>query len=315
MKKLIVYLLAIISVLGFGVYKVFAQETTTEDTSVQETTVNDSTYTYTDYSDLVDQIYQDVYDDIYQDVYDDVYQDVMEQITEETYNQLYTEIELQLYDVFDNPEVINDAIQNRIYEVVEIANKSVVGVEAYTGGDGVALGSGVIYKHDESLGKYYIITNNHVIEDGDNFKIRFEDETSVEATLLHVDVDSDIALLSFSDAGLDDLIVSDLGSSTALKKGEIILASGHPTGFNFYGSLTLGIVAGIDRFVEGEPITFIQHDAAINSGNSGGPIYNLAGQVVGINVLKYATEEIEGMGFSIPIDTVKAIIAEYEANN
>lgn len=314
MKKIITYTLVLISILGFGVYKVFAEETTTETTSEETSTAN-NTYSYTDYDDLVDQIFQDVYDDIYQDVYDDIYSDIMEQITQETYNQIYSEIELQLYDSFESPEIINDAIQNRIYDVVDIANKSVLGIEAYSGEDGVALGSGVVYKHDEELGKYYIITNNHVIENADNFKIRFEDETGVDATLLHVDVDADIALLSFSDEGLEDIIVSELGNSTALKKGDIILASGHPTGFSFYGSITFGVVAGIDRFVEGETITFIQHDAAINSGNSGGPIYNLSGQVVGINVLKYATEEIEGMGFSIPIDTVKDIIADYETNN
>ncbi|MCF7924085.1 MAG: S1C family serine protease [Candidatus Izimaplasma sp.] len=315
MKKIIIYTLVIFSVLGFGAYKVFAEETTISTTEEITTTEINRTYTYSNYNDLVDQLIADVYQDVYQDVYDDIYLDVLEQITQETYDQIYADIELGLYDIFDNPEVIYDAIQNKIYDVIEISNKSVIGVESYMDAQGVAIGSGVIYKHDEVAGLYYAITNNHVVEEGNSYKIRFENEEFVDATLLHVDTDADIALLSFSDAGLLDIVVSELGTSGTLQKGEIILASGHPKGFNFYGSITLGVVAGIDRFVEGESITFIQHDAAINSGNSGGPIYNLSGQVVGINVLKYATEEIEGMGFSIPIDLVKTIINEYESNN
>ena len=314
MKKIMIIGTAFIFMLGLGFINVFALETTTEEITSHVTTESSTesikTYTYYNYQDLIDQIEAEVYDEIYQDVYDDIYQDVIDQISENTYAQIYQDIESSVNAQLADLSLINDDTQNLIYDVVDLADHSVVGIENYMNEEGLAVGSGVIYDYDEVENVYYVITNHHVIEDGNTFYIRFEDETNVEANLLKFDAELDIALLSFSGEGLEGIMVAPLGDSSALTKGEILIAAGHPQGFNFFNSITFGIVAGLDRVVGGETITYIQHDAAINSGNSGGPIFNLDGEVVGINVLKYADEEIEGMGFSIPINLVIAFINE-----
>jgi S1-C subfamily serine protease len=311
MKRIIFIAISIIALSALSFMTVFAEETTTEPMTTQTSETSESevkTYIYSDYDNLVDQLEAELYDDIYQQVYDDVYEDVMLQFTSQAYDEIYAEIEQALQDRFLEVSALNDVTQNQIYDVVQIANHSVVGIENYAGVDGLSVGSGVIYDYDSEADLFYVITNYHVIEDGDNYKVRFEDESTVVANLINYDADADIALLSFSANGLVGVQVATLGSSSTLEKGQILIAAGHPQGFNFFNSITFGVVAGLDRTIDGESITFIQHDAAINSGNSGGPIFNLNGEVVGINVLKYADEEIEGMGFSIPIDLVIELI-------
>ncbi|HKL47623.1 MAG TPA: S1C family serine protease [Candidatus Izemoplasmatales bacterium] len=313
MKKLIAIIVTIFSFIGIGYMTVFAEETSTEPTTEPATNIETTestvqSYIYSDYDDLVNQLEEELYDDIYQEVYDEVYEDILLQFTSEAYDSIYDDIELSLQNRLAELNILNDDTQNKIYDVVEIANQTVVGIENYLGTDGVSVGSGVIYDYDSETDLYYLITNYHVIEDGDNYKVRFENENTVTANLLNYDADADIALLSFSGEDLDVIQVAALGSSSDLKKGQILIAAGHSQGFDFFNSITFGVVAGLDRMIDGESITFIQHDAAINSGNSGGPIFNLDGEVVGINVLKYADEEIEGMGFSIPIDLVIEII-------
>lgn len=312
MKKLILISLSLISIFSIGFITIFAEETTTAQPTSEETSESQvENYIYHDYDDLVSQIEDAIYDDIYEEVYNDIYEDIMLQFTTEAYDTIYADIELSLQERFASLAVLNDDTQNKIYEVVDIADQTVVGIENYLGTDGVSVGSGVIYDYESTSDTYFVITNYHVVEDGDNYKIRFESEDTVTANLLTFDAGADIALLSFSGQGLDSMPLATLGSSSDLVKGQILIAAGHPQGFNFFNSITFGVVAGLDRVIDGESITFIQHDAAINSGNSGGPIFNLDGEVVGINVLKYADEEIEGMGFSIPIDTVIEIINNY----
>ena len=308
MKKSLIYILVLLSLVSFSVVSIVAETSTEEATTIQ-TSENDKIYNYSDYQDLVNQIQEEVYAEIYQEVYAEIYQDVLSQVNEELYAQIYSDIEQTLLGRFAEVSLVNDETQNQIYDVVAIANQSVVGVETYLDDEGLSVGSAVIYRYDEVENLYYIISNYHVVEEGNNFKVRFENEETADAQLLKFDAEADIAILSFSAEGTEGLSVAVLGSSSTLQRGEIILAAGHPQGFNFFNSITFGVVAGLDRVVEGETITYIQHDAAINSGNSGGPIFNLNGEVVGINVLKYAHEEIEGMGFSIPIDLVKDIIA------
>lgn len=309
MKKIIVYAFIILSALSVGIGTIYATTNTTEENV-------ERTYTYNSYQDLVDQIEEEIYQDVYEDVYQDVYQDVVSSLDQAAYDAMYADIETSLFARFEEVALVNDETQNDVYEVVDIASQSVVGVEAYLS-TGNALGSAVVYEYNELEDLFYAITNYHVvtndqyeINQGDYYKIRFEDESTVDAELVKFDEEADIAIMSFSAANITNIVPAVLGSSATLDKGQIIIAAGHPQGFNFFNSITFGVVAGLDREVDGETITFIQHDAAINSGNSGGPIFNLQGEVVGINVLKYAHEEIEGMGFSIPIDLVIDIINE-----
>jgi serine protease Do len=117
-----------------------------------------------------------------------------------------------------------------------------------------------------------------------------------------------------------DLTVASFGDSDAIEKGTVVLAAGNPSGYNFFGSVTMGIISGKNRYFDTNNdgvrdmfVSYLQHDAAINSGNSGGPLYNIHGTVIGINVSKFVGSEIEGMGFAIPIETVTAILDDLEA--
>ena len=117
----------------------------------------------------------------------------------------------------------------------------------------------------------------------------------------------------------DDYAVADFGDSSLVNKGDIILSVGHPKGYDFYGTMTMGIVSGLDRYfdIDGDNINdmfvnYIQHDAAINNGNSGGALFDIYGDVIGINVIKLAATDIEGMGFAIPSNLVSAICSDIE---
>ncbi len=316
MKKIIVFLLIIaLSFIGFS--KVLSQnnETTTYLTqtySTTTTTTGGKIYSYYDYQELISQIYADVYEDIYAELY----AEIMESIDSDYYEQIYAAYEDKIADLLSEEEfsLYVDDLQNKIFDVVHLAENSVLGVVNYSGSKVQAVGSGVVYKYDTLTETYYLITNEHVIAKGNNFSVAFSDETEYVANLIGYDTEVDIAILTFKAVDKPNIIVSELGSSSDLRKGTIVIASGNPQGFSFYGSVTMGIVSGLERKVENNQyIDYIQHDSAINPGNSGGPIYNLNGEVVGINVSKYADTNVEKMGFAIPIDLVKRIITRIEA--
>jgi len=315
MKKIrILVLLLFVLFSSFACANVQALETTIATTIPVTTLYTDSetdkTYVYSSYDDLVQQIYDDIYDEVYQSVYSDI----SAMVTAQLYDEIYAQVTTNLNELYSAGEisVYIQNLQNQIYDVADIVKTSVIGVSSYLGTLGQAIGSGVIYNYNASTNTYYVITNNHVVEDGDNYRIVFEDGSYVVATLLGVDADIDIAILSFSANGLSKTItVSALGNSSAVTPGTVVVAAGNPQGYDFYGSVTLGIVAGVDRDADGTGIVgYIQHDAPINGGNSGGPLYTLTGEVIGINVSKLASTEIEGMGFSIPIDLVKTVIQQ-----
>ncbi|MCU9613457.1 trypsin-like peptidase domain-containing protein [Caldibacillus lycopersici] len=221
--------------------------------------------------------------------------------------------------------------QNVSYEVdtditkaVNKALDTVVGITNYQGGNiwtqasEAGTGSGVVYKKEGNTA--YVVTNHHVIENADQLEVVLSDGKKVEATLVGSDVWTDLAVVKIS--GEDINKVAEFGDSDALKLGEPVLAIGNPLGLDFAGSITQGIVSGLERTV---PIDLdgngyadwnsevLQTDAAINPGNSGGALVNIAGQVVGINSMKIAQEEIEGIGFSIPINIAIPIIEDIEA--
>jgi 2-alkenal reductase len=165
-------------------------------------------------------------------------------------------------------------------------------------------GSGVIISKDG-----YIITNNHVIENQQSLAVIFADGTRHEATLVGTDPLMDVAVIRVKDAVPG---VAALGDSSALLPGETVIAIGSPLG-DFKNSVTVGVVSALNRSVPGSSQEgLIQTDAAINHGNSGGPLVNLRSQVVGINTLVVRStdntpDQAEGLGFSIPSNTVKAV--------
>jgi len=170
-----------------------------------------------------------------------------------------------------------------------------------------ASGSGVIID-----GRGYIVTNNHVIENSRSLEVIFADDTKISATLMGADVFSDLAVIR-----VDGQIpaVAEMGDSGALQPGEPVIAIGSPLG-DFKGTVTVGVVSALDRRLDlGAGLTMeglIQTDAAINQGNSGGPLVNALGQVIGINTAivrgsGYGGPVAEGLGFAIPSNTVKEV--------
>lgn len=170
----------------------------------------------------------------------------------------------------------------------------------------VGYGSGVILTKDG-----YIVTNNHVIEKADEIQVTLNDNRVFEATLIGTDVNSDLALLKIEG---DEFPVVPMGNSDDLKLGEWVLAVGNP--FNLTSSVTAGVVSAKSRRIgiydaEGSIESFIQTDAAINMGNSGGALVNVRGELVGINAaLESPTGTYAGYGFAIPTTIVKKVVAD-----
>ena len=167
-------------------------------------------------------------------------------------------------------------------------------------------GTGVIFS-DQG----YIVTNYHVIEDAWAVNVLLTDERQFEATLVGADAATDLAVLYIEGTGLS---AAEFGDSTQLRVGDSVAAIGDPLGSEFRGTLTNGIVSAINRdvSVNSRTMTLIQTNAAINSGNSGGPLINCYGQIIGINTLKIGDNAsyagVEGLGFAIPSATVKEVV-------
>lgn len=162
-------------------------------------------------------------------------------------------------------------------------------------------GSGVIMS--ESNGKTYIMTCAHVIADGSSFKVTLENGDEYDAEMVGSDSQTDIGVLSIKATGLQ---IAKFGDSDDIEVGEDCVAIGCPGGLEFMNSVTKGIVSALARPIQssiGYSNTCIQVDAAINPGNSGGALFNMQGQVIGINSSKIASTEYEGMGFAVPSNT------------
>lgn len=178
-------------------------------------------------------------------------------------------------------------------------------------------GSGVVYKKDG--GKAYIVTNNHVIEGANELEVTLSDGTKLPAELQGSDPWTDLAVIVVD--GDKIKTIAEFGKSGKLKPGEPVIAIGNPLGLQFSGSITQGIISGLERTIEVDinedgqvdwNAEVIQTDAAINPGNSGGALVNMSGQVIGINSMKIAENAVEGIGLSIPIDSVIPIINDIE---
>lgn len=207
-------------------------------------------------------------------------------------------------------------INTAITEVVEEVEPAVVKVVSQIPGqsnffgftpDQTISGSGFIISADG-----YIVTNYHVIEDAENYYVILSDGTELPAEIVSFDVYSDLAVLK-----VDGLMpgVAVLGDSENLKPGETVVAIGSPLG-DFRNSVTVGVISATGRMISTsrgyEMENLIQTDAAINSGNSGGPLVNLAGEVVGVNTLVVRGDGqsaaiAEGLGFAIPSNTARLI--------
>lgn len=199
-------------------------------------------------------------------------------------------------------EAIEDAI-DKVYDSVlciEVLNDN---------GDTLSTGTGFVYAKDDKYG--YVLTNAHVVSGGSNIQATLSNNKVVKLTILGTDSYTDLAVLRMDVK--DVLQVASIGTSENMEVGNTVFTVGSPMGATYAGTVTKGILSGKDRLVETSTsnnllnsesyiVKVLQTDAAISPGNSGGPLVNLAGDVIGITSLKLVDEEVEGMGFAIPIE-------------
>ena len=213
---------------------------------------------------------------------------------------------------------IDENMESVAQAVAKKASNSVVGIRVSVAGmfgsSAGGEGSGVIYTKDG-----YIITNYHVIENGvkyNNSKIEVfigdASSDSYTATVVGYNIASDLAVIKINAKNLRAI---ELGDSDKLEVGQYVVTIGSPGGLEFMGSVTYGIISGLNRQVSSDSdIGLIQTDAAINPGNSGGALLNSGGQLIGINSSKIVSEEFEGMGFAIPVNTAKQVCDKIISN-
>jgi serine protease Do len=198
--------------------------------------------------------------------------------------------------------------ENGIADAVEKEYDAVTIVENFRGNKLYATGTGFIFKKEGNT--YYLLTNFHVINGGSLIKIKFTDGTEVPVNVVGGDQFADVAVLSYESE--KDLTVSSIGNSSSTRVGDTVFAIGAPIDSDVFSwTVTRGILSGKDREVSVSVsgsvnndwiMKVLQTDAAINSGNSGGPLCNSNGEVIGITNMKLSSSSIEGMGFAIPIE-------------
>lgn len=198
--------------------------------------------------------------------------------------------------------------------VVGITNKAQISGQNFFGEtvtqDMEATGSGIIISKDG-----YIVTNYHVVKDNDELTVVLNTGEEIPAVEVGHDSINDVAVIKI-DPQDHDLTVATIGDSDTVKVGELAVAIGNPLGYDLYGSVTVGIISGLNRSVtvDTREMTLLQTDAAINPGNSGGALVNAQGEVIGMNSLKEASSNVEGLGFAIPsnefIDLAQQIISQ-----
>lgn len=212
---------------------------------------------------------------------------------------------------------IVDGVAEAVVGVINIQHASFWQNEVASEEGEAGTGSGVIYKKEN--GRAYVVTNYHVIEGATTVEVSLVDGTRVPAEVLGEDPWTDLAVLVMEDSLVTK--VATFGNSDNVRTGEPVIAIGNPLGLQFSGSVTQGIISGTDRSIpvdidrDGNPdwhADVMQTDAAINPGNSGGALVNIQGQVIGVNSMKIAQEAVEGIGLSIPANTVIPIINDLE---
>ncbi len=210
----------------------------------------------------------------------------------------------------ENTKIIFDKSVSPVVPIAKKVSPSIVAISLKTRArdffgrvyEGQGTGSGIVIDNQG-----HIVTNNHVVDGANDIIVILNDGKELEATLVGRDAQTDLAVVKVNPA---NLIPAELGDSSKLEVGELAVAIGSPMGTEYAGSVTAGVISGLNRKVSvgDNSIKLIQTDAAINPGNSGGALVNSEGLVVGINTIKFADTRVEGMGFAIPINEAKPII-------
>ena len=215
------------------------------------------------------------------------------------------DVELELNG---SPESLENIPQEGGLSLQEIYERNIASVVSIscTGLRSSSSGTGVVISKNG-----YIVTNCHVVEGANAISVLFTDNRTMDAVIVGTDPVSDLAVLYVQ---ATDLTPAQFGDSASLRVGDSVVAIGDPLGVELRGTMTNGIVSAINRDIttEGRTMTLIQTNAALNSGNSGGPLINCYGQVIGINTMKIgdymSSAGVEGLGFAIPSTTVKEIV-------
>lgn len=218
---------------------------------------------------------------------------------------------------------VSDIVDEVMPSIVAITNVSQTEYQSFWGQsktyESTSCGSGIIVSQDNEY--LYVATNNHVVEGANSLTVTFANDDTVSAEIKGTDPSTDlavvkVALSSIKDDTMSEIKVATLGSSDTLKVGESCIAIGNALGYG--QSVTTGVISALNREVSVSDSSsstnytaeLIQTDAAINPGNSGGALLNTAGEVIGINSVKYSDTSVEGIGYAIPMDTAKPIIEE-----
>ena len=197
--------------------------------------------------------------------------------------------------------------KSSLFSSVEKIYDAVVFVDAYSDSDSIGAGTGFFYKKDQSYA--YIITNEHVIRDANRVEIVLSNDRRMEAKILGKEEYLDLAVLRVDQK--DALSLATIGSSQDAHIGDTIFTVGSPLGYSYRGSVTSGVISGKDRMVSlnvydkednNWVMKVLQIDAAMNRGNSGGPLVNVRGEVIGICTMRLVNDNAEAMGFAIPIE-------------
>ena len=220
----------------------------------------------------------------------------------------------QSVEIVDSPQSVENrpAEDENALSLQAIYDKvipSVASISCVLQSSATSSGTGIVMSQDG-----YIITNYHVIEGAEQIFVLLEDDATYQASLVGGDETTDLAVLKIDATGLTP---AEFGNSDALRVGDVVVAIGDPLGSELRGTMTDGIVSAINRDLNlsGRQMTLIQTNAALNSGNSGGPLINCYGQVIGINTMKMSSYSstsatVEGLGFAIPITAAKPILDE-----
>ena len=219
---------------------------------------------------------------------------------------------------------VSDIVEQAMPSIVAITNISETEYQSFWGGhsqvyESTSYGSGIIVRQDSQY--LYIATNNHVVNGAKTLTVTFSDESTVSAEVKGTDPSIDLAVVKVALSDIDsntlDMIkVATIGTSGDLRVGESCIAVGNALGYG--QSVTTGVISALDREVSvsdsSSGISYtadlIQTDAAINPGNSGGALLDSSGALIGINSVKYADTDVEGIGYAIPIDTAAPVIEE-----
>ena len=231
--------------------------------------------------------------------------------TEESKGEINTPVTEAAPNPSKNMSNISDARNTPAVRVAKTVGPAVVGIT----NRGVARdmfnrqvestgwGSGVIFRSDG-----YIVTNNHVVSDSQELIVSLADGRTLNGKLVGSDELTDIAVVKID---ANDLPTAKFGNSDDIMVGEPAIAIGNPMGSEYSGSVTVGVISALNRTIStNDVVSFLQTDAAINQGNSGGALVNADGELIGIPSVKIVRNGFEGMAFAIPINTVKEVIEE-----